>query len=365
MVKKNKGPWAHRLLIGILAVAMAILSIWLLGFVVDDIGSLPGPNYDSLEKRLLDPDLVEKQKSVGGKITEVQRHIATQNERQQLLRDSTTSSQKTMNQLLEFQRLSLQKNVRPSTEEQESMAESQRRFLANQKQYQSLNQTIVQLNEKLSQLEDTQRELKEQVEQQQVPILDKFNVLYNQHAFKVAVIKLAFLLPLLLVVVWLFLKYREGTYVLLIYAFGVAVLLKVALVIHSHFPSRYFKYILILAALVIVIRILVYLLRMVAFPKTEWLLRQYREAYEFFMCPICTYPIRRGPLMYRFWNRRTIKKMQLGSSENLAEETAYTCPVCSTQLYENCTQCGKIRPNLLPACPHCGQVDQPAQATIS
>ena len=55
VVKKNKGPWAHRLLIGILTVAMAILSIWLLGFIVDDIGSLPGPNYDSLEKRLLDP----------------------------------------------------------------------------------------------------------------------------------------------------------------------------------------------------------------------------------------------------------------------------------------------------------------------
>ena len=147
------------------------------------------------------PNLVEKQKSVGGKITEVQRRIATQNERQQLLRDSTTSSQKTMNQLLEFQRLSLQKNVRPTTEEQESMAESQRRFLANQKQYQSLNQTIVQLNEKLSQLEDTQRELKKQFEQQEAPILEQFHVLYDRHEFKVAFIKLAFLLPLLLAVV--------------------------------------------------------------------------------------------------------------------------------------------------------------------
>jgi len=365
MTKKNKGPWAHRLLIGILTAAMAILCIWLLGFVGDDIGSLPGPNYESLKKQRLDPNLVEKQKSIAGKLAEVQRQIKAQNARQRLLRDSTTSSQKTMNQLLEFQRLSLQKNVKPTAEEQESMAESQRRFLANQKQYQSLNQTIVQLNEKLSQLEDTQRELEKQFKQQEVPILAQFQVLYDRHEFKVAVIKLAFLLPLLLAGVWLFLKYREGTYTPLIYAFGIAVLLKVTLVIHAHFPSRYFKYILLLTALAIVIRILVYLLRMIAFPKKEWLLRQYREAYEFFLCPTCTYPIRRGPLMYRFWNRRSIKKMQVASKEDLSEEAAYTCPVCSTQLYENCTRCDKIRPSLLPACPHCGQVDKTAQATTS
>ncbi len=78
MAKKNKGPWSHRLLIGILTVAMAILCIWLLGFVIDDIGSLPGPNYEAIKKQLLDPAVIEKQKSVAGDIAKTARKIKVQ-----------------------------------------------------------------------------------------------------------------------------------------------------------------------------------------------------------------------------------------------------------------------------------------------
>jgi hypothetical protein len=35
----------------------------------------------------------------------------------------------------------------------------------------------------------------------------------------------------------------------------------------------------------------------------------YREAYERFFCPICEFPIRRGPLKYVFWSRRSIKNL--------------------------------------------------------
>ena len=61
-------------------------------------------------------------------------------------------------------------------------------------------------------------------------------------------------------------------------------------VMRQYFPSRYFNYALILAALTIVLQILIHLVRMVASPKTDWLLKQYREAYEAFLCPMCSYP---------------------------------------------------------------------------
>ena len=361
---KNKGPWTHRFLIMLFSVIMGILCFWLLGFVVNDIGSWPGPNYEKFEKELLDPGLIEKQKSLGDQVAEIKRQISAQSQRQTLLRDSTSSSQKTMNQLLEFQRLNLQKNVTPSAEEKQALAESQRRFLANQKQYQLLNQAIVQLNEELTHLEDGGRALETEIEKLRKPIKEQYYRLWDQHEFKIAMFKLALLLPLLLVTMVLFFKFRGGTYTPLIYAFGIAVVLKVAVVMHEHFPSRYFKYVLILTALAIVVRILVYLLRMMAFPKKDWLLRQYREAYEFFFCPICAYPIRRGPLKYRFWTRRTIKKMAPSSAEQTANETAYTCPTCSTGLYEKCSQCGEIRHSLLPTCQSCGNTGQLESARL-
>ena len=353
-VQRNKGTWAQRFLIASLSVVLTILCFWLLGFVVDDIGSLPGPAYEQLEKRLLDQDIVKQEKALGEQIANIERKIATQSERQGLLRDSTANSQRTMNQLLEFQRLSLQKNVTPSTKEQQALAESQQRFLTNQKQYQLLNEKIVQLNEQVRELQERRREMREELEKRREPIRAEFQVLDSKHDFKMAIIKLSVLVPLLLVAVALVVKLRGGTYAPLVYAYGIAVLLKVAIVMHEYFPSRYFKYVLILASLAIVVRILVFLLRMSAFPKKHWLLKQYQEAYEVFLCPICSCHIRRGPLKYMSWTRRTIKKMATLSAASTDNDEPYSCPMCSTQLHEECAKCGGIRHSLLPTCHKCG-----------
>jgi hypothetical protein len=96
-----------------------------------------------------------------------------------------------------------------------------------------------------------------------------------------------------------------------------------------HFPTRYFKY-LILAS----------------FghrhqnsgvpaghdrPSGAGLLKQYREGYERFFCPICDYPIRRGPLKYVFWSRRSIKKLQFPPQPQSSEEP-YICPACHVRI---------------------------------
>jgi hypothetical protein len=352
--RQNKGPWIHRFLIGLFSVIAGLLCFWLLGFVVDDIVSWPGPSYETLEKRSLDQKVAKQQVALGHQIADTQRKIANENKRQELLRDSTASSQTTMNQLLEFQKLSLQKDVKPSPEEQQALADSQQRFLANQKQYQVLNQEIVKFNQQLKDLSNQQREVNEKLQTQRKPIQAEFKVLQSKHKLMMAVVELSVLIPLLLIAVVLFLKFRGGTYAPLAYAFGVAVLIKVGMVMHEHFPSQYFKYLLILATLAIVIRILVHLLRMVAFPRKDWLLKRYLEAYEVFLCPICSYPIRRGPLRYAFWTRRTIKKMRPRSTGENDREEIYTCPTCSTQLYEKCSKCGEVRHSLLPSCHTCG-----------
>src|SRR4029079_6468862 len=153
----------------------------------------------------------------------------------------------------------------------------------------------------------------------------------RDHDLKMAFFKLAALAPLMVVAAWLFLKKRSGLYAPLIYAFGLALLVKVAEVMHEYFPSRYFKYVLILACLAAVVRILVYLLKMIAFPKKDWLLKQYREAYEAFFCPICDYPIRRGPLKFLYGTRRSIRKLRIPPMTQPEADEPYVCPMCATK----------------------------------
>ncbi len=351
---RNKGPWTHRLLVWGFTAALALLCFWLSGFVLNDIGTWPGPDFEALERSMLDQRLVHETKALARQIEETQRNIQRDTKRQQVLRDSTAEAQRTMGQLLDFQRLAIEKGVTPTAEEQKALADSQAIFLENQRRFQELNQQIARLEDQRDAQGQQQRGLEERLEKARRPVHEEFERQYEQHRWRLAAIKLAVLVPLLVAAAFMFLTWRTALHAPLVYAFGAAVVARTGLVMHEYFPTRWFKYILIGVALVAVLRTLVFLVRSIAFPKRDWLVRQYREAYERFLCPVCEYPIRRGPLKYLFWTRRTAKKLPQVAVPAADGEAPYTCPMCGTRLYEECPQCHALRHSLLPACEHCG-----------
>ncbi len=358
---RPRGPWSHRFWLWLFTIALGVLLYWLLGFVLDDIGSWPGPDYHEFEAQRLDRKVVQEEEALAGQLRAIQRRIEDKSEEQRSLRDSTDNSQRTMNQLLEFQRLNLQRDVKPSAEEQQALAESEQLFLANQKHYQILNEELVKLNAESRGLEAKREANEQRLSELREPIRRAYEQLMRRHALLLGGFKLAFLLPILVIAAVLFVRGRQGRFAPLVYALGAAALVRLMLVMHEYFPARYFKYVLILSAIAAVVWVLVYLVRMLAHPKRDWLLRQYREAYEAFLCPICTYPIRRGPLKYLTWTRRSIKNL-VPAATSAANDEPYVCPACSTRLYEKCQQCGAVRPSLLPSCQQCGHV-LPAQVT--
>ena len=361
--RKNAGPWTHRLLIYFFSGLFTILLYWLLGFIVTDIATWPGPDYQQIEKGLVDQTLFSESASLQAQSDETGRAITNWKGRQAVLRDSTSNSEKTMNQLLEIQKLTLQKGVAASADEAKALGESQRLFLTNQTKYQEMNDQIATLSEQLANLQTRQRDVQNRIELHRPAVQEEYNRQQFHHQLRLAAFKLAVLVPLLGVAVWLLFKMRKSLYAPLVYGFGLALLVRVVLVIHQHFPTRYFKYILITVSLLLVGVVLVYLLRALAFPKLDWLLKQYREAYEHFLCPVCAYPIRRGALKYLFWTRNSLKKLAVPTLDSTLPEEPYVCPVCSTRLFETCESCKGIRHSLLPACNHCGAEKPPRPDT--
>jgi hypothetical protein len=341
------------MLVIVFSVLFGLLVYWLLGFVVRDIGTWPGPDFSLLEKQLIDQQLLNRVKSLQEDIERVNREVDSRRQRQSVLRDSTGNSERTMNQLLELQRMKLQQELKPAQQESEALAESQRLFLANQAKYQEMNDQIAGFSDELVTLQASLRVAQKEVEAQRPAVQQEWSRLMSRHQLRLAALKLAFLTPLLLLAGWLFLKKRNSIYAPLIYGFALALVVKVGAVMHEHFPRRYFKYVLILLAIAIVARVLVLLLRSMAHPKLENLLKQYREAYERFLCPVCAYPIRRGPMKYLRWTRNSLKKLPVLAESESGEEEAYVCPACGTRVFEECQGCGKIRHSLLPACAHC------------
>lgn len=350
---KAKGTWGTRFLIRLLAVALGVLIFWLLGFLMRDIKSIQGPNYAEIEKKYVDQALVDEQRDIQKRIDELDREVSGKRRQQQLVGESSQNLQTTINQLLGLKRLSIQKDVALSKAEERDLSLSLTRFLESQKAYQELNTTIADLTKQRLQSEEEQLRVERQLAKQREPAQKEYDRLEDAHRLRLAAYQLAVLVPLLLAATYLVIRKRASVYLALFLALGGATLVKVALVVHEYFPSRYFKYVLMLALLAVVIRCLVYLIRLVAYPKIDWLVKQYREAYERFLCPVCEYPIRIGPRRFLYWTRRTVHKvLPPGDSPNEAEQ--YTCPSCGTRLFEECPECRKVRHSLLGHCVHCG-----------
>ena len=350
---KSKGTWIQRLAIRLFTLVLAVLIFWVLGFFVDDIRSVRGPNYDTIETKHLDKDLVAKRIALEKQIADLTRLIANQTEKQRVVGDSSRNLQQTINQLIELQKLGMQKSIAFSETEQANFTSSLNLFLDNQKKYQELSQTVSDMLERKQGLVREKEQAEQEIGRQQQPARDEFNKLSRKHRLKLAFLQLAILLPILAAAAVVIIKKRSSIYFPLFLAFGAATLIKVALVVHEYFPSKYFKYILIGGLLIAVARLLIYFIRTLAFPKAQWLAKQYREAYERFLCPVCEYPIRIGPRRFLFWTRRTVNKIVVPGGHGLLEET-YTCPSCGSNLFEECPSCHKVRHAMLPNCSHCG-----------
>lgn len=353
-VATSKGTWAHRFAIRLFTLVLAVLIYWVLGFFVNDIRTIRGPDYDTIEKKHLDTNLVAKCASLTTQIADFNQQIENQKEKQRVVGDSSRNLQQTINQLIELQKISMENNIVFSKTEQANFTSSLNLFLDNQKKYQELSQTVSDMLERKQELVRDKEQAEQEIEKQRQPAQEDFKRLNQRHRIKLALLQLAILLPILLVAAIVVIQQRSSIYFPLFLAFGGATLLKVALVVHEYFPSKYFKYILIGGLLIAVARLLIYFIRTIAFPKTQWLVKQYREAYERFLCPICEYPIRTGPRRFLFWTRRTVNKVVLPQGDADTQEEAYICPTCGHTLFEECPACHNIRHAMLPNCSHCG-----------
>ncbi len=358
----RKGPWSHRFLVLLFSGILTLLVYWLLGFALNDIGTFPGPDMREIETRHLDAAAVAKQGELAKQLKTAQRDIKNQGTRQSVLRGSISGAQTTIRQLEGLQRLAVEKGVALPESEQAALIEARALFLDGQKKSQALNDKLTELKETEIRLEDEMRVLNEGLEVQRRAARDEYGRLRGKHNLLVATLKLLFLVPVTIAISWVFRKKRDTVYRPLIYATGIAVYWKLGVVMHEYFPAKLFKYILIFVALAIVLKALVHLLRQIVAPKRDWLLKQYREAYEKFLCPICGYPIRRGPLKYLFWTSRSIKKMVVPGTAEAAADEPYVCPCCATPLFGKCGECGEVRPSLLPACDHCGAAGEEEEA---
>jgi predicted RNA-binding Zn-ribbon protein involved in translation (DUF1610 family) len=342
----------------LLSTLLMFLFVWLLGFVLDDIGDIEGPDRSAVMAEHVDGQLRTRQTELSGQIAEIETQVARQEELQADLKRSMDNARETMQQMMDLHRLSLERQVTPSETEKEALATAQQRFLAAQDRFELANAEIAASNETRFGLRQELQSVQSQISEQERPAQIEYERRRRAHEFKLATLKLSFILPLFLIAAWLFSRHRTSAYRSILLAALVASFWKVGQVMFDHFPREFFKYIAIVAAIAIVLAFLIWMLRKAARPNRALILDRYREAYRAHLCPVCAYPIARGPLRFALWTRRGPRASTV-NGETPAEgdgaaRAPYACPSCGTTLFAGCRSCGEQRHTLLPFCEHCG-----------
>lgn len=348
-------PAALRWAVYFLSLILTFLWVWLLSFVLSDIGDLEGPEYDAIREQHVDGSLVERSTELHDEIRAIDVQIRRQNEIQNGLKNSMDNARATMEQMMSLHRLSLERSVNPTEAQQEALSTSQQRFIDAQEKYEEANNEIAESNQRKFELNQELENVNQSIEDQEEPAREEYQERRKQHRFKTASFKLLFIVPVFLVSSFLVFKKRESLFRPVFFSVLVASFWKVGAVMFEHFPREFFKYIAIAAAIIIVMAFLVWILKRVAKPGVDLLVKRYREAYQRHRCPVCDYPIMRGPLKNALWTRKGPKLPgTVQQADTAVTDEPYACPSCGSSLFESCTSCNKQRHSLLPFCDHCG-----------
>lgn len=350
---ERKGPAGHRLLITGLNILLAILVYWLLGFILDDISNQPGPSFVALQQTYQDKTLLSQKNALSQEIAHLNHTIDTLKQQQVFIQSSINNYRDTMNQLLSLQKSSVQKGIALSAETQQNLVKVTQQYLDNQRRYQALNYAIADRYTDMQHLQSQADVIDTKLEAQTIQANQEYNTQLFRHNLKIAGLQLCVLLPLLIIVTFVYRRFRQSIYVPMIKAVGIAILIKILLVMHEHFPSRIFKYLLILTLIYLVAWALRAMLRMSIRPKINWLMKQYREAYQKMRCAICQYPITPGMLkLAPPYKQKKLQQIQLLPYVSTVE--GYVCPSCGEPLFEKCEHCQHMRHSLLGYCDNCG-----------
>ncbi len=355
--RHTAGWWLPHLGIRLLGVLLGVLFFWLLGFVVTDIRTLPfSPSYQEFREKELEPDLEQRLEATRLSLEEIRRNLRVLEARQEMAQEGIRTLEATMRQLAEMQKLSIQKNAALGESERASLEKALSSFLESQENYQRNNEERIMLAEKENVAQEELRLLEKELRNRENEIRSSYDALREKEAFRRGVYQLAFLIPLLLACIGITKKswnslYRPGGI-----ALTVAVFARTAMTAHASFPFFYMKYTLLGAGILVAWALMVLIARSIQRPRKSSLLKTYREGYRHFLCPVCEYPIRRGPLRFFSWTRKTIFRLSPPGTLSFPDtsEKPYSCPSCGTLLYSPCEKCGALRETLLPYCRACG-----------
>lgn len=338
-----------------LATILTFLWIWLLGFLLDDVGRVRPVNYQEFFEAGMPAELLEEVAETDLEVRTLERKINRQEQIQRDLQRDMETSGEVMRQMMDLQRLALEKGNAPSEAERDALATAQETFLTSQGQYREANVEIQSANATLFALQGRRSALGSRRQAAEAPIRKAYQAKVRTRALIEACVRLGILIPLFLVAAATVRKRWRHPWRPIYLSFLVATFWTLGYEMFEQFPAEYFKYIAIVTAIAITLAFLSWIIRKATSPSPSLVLARNRAAYMESVCPVCAFKLSQTPIQAAPFTKRRgrVPHEPVGP---LAPEgrVDFSCPSCGTGLFEACGECSGPRHSLLPFCEGCG-----------
>ena len=261
-----------------LASLLSFLWIWLLAFLLEDVGRMNPVDYDEVYAAGMPSELIAELRGVNHEVGLLELRIKRQEQIQGVLQRDVESSGKVMEQMMNLQRLALEKGSVPSVVEREALAMAQETFLSSQGKYREANIEIQSANRTLFELQQKRTELETRKGSAEAPIQKEFRARQRARALIEASVRLGILIPLFLVAAATVRRRWRHPWRPIYLSFLVATFWTLGYEMFEQFPAEYFKYIAIVTAIGIVIAFLAWIIRKSTSPSPSLVLARNRAA---------------------------------------------------------------------------------------
>ena len=356
--------WASRLGSFSLASVLTFLWIWLLIFLLSDVGRVKPLRYGPMYEAGMPAELLEELAGVDGEVASQQKRIERQAQLQRDLERDMEQSGEVMRQMMELQRLALEKGSAPTEAERDALAVAQDTFLSSQAQFRGANAEIQGANATLFDLRERREALQVKEDAAEAPILARYEKERRARSFWEASVRLGLTIPLFLVAAFLVWKRWRHAWRPIYMSFLLATFWTVGREMFDRFPAEYFKYIAILSSIGITLAFLGWMIRKATSPTPGLVLARNRAAYMGNTCPVCAFKLSPVPRERGVFG--ALASRSAGGAPAVPGASAraeLSCPSCGTRLYEACAECSATRHSLLPFCEGCG-AEAPGALTV-
>ncbi|MGB0331862.1 MAG: hypothetical protein ACPGPE_08595, partial [Planctomycetota bacterium] len=255
-----------------LATILTCLWIWLLGFLVDDVGRMKPASYQEFSEAGMPAELLGEIAEMDLEVRTLERKINRQEQIQRDLQRDMETSGEVMRQMMDLQRLALEKGNAPSDAERDALATAQETFLTSQGQYREANVEIQSANATLFALQGRRSALGSRREAAEAPIRRAYQAKVRTRALIEACVRLGILIPLFLVAAATVRKRWRHPWRPIHLSFLIATFWTLGYEMFEQFPAEYFKYIAIVTAIAITLAFLSWIIRKATSPSPSLVL---------------------------------------------------------------------------------------------